>query len=94
MRDTTLTDTCCIHHQRPQALCAVRDALGQAYMSSLIWEYQFGDFFGGFGLHSRGDVGVGVERGGNVGVPEPLLNDFGVDAVEEGEGRPSVTEVM
>jgi len=47
-------------------------------MSSLIWEYEVGDFFGGFGLHPFGDMGVGVESGGNVGVTEPFLNNLGM----------------
>jgi hypothetical protein len=38
---------------------------------------------GGFGLHGREDVRVGVERDTDLGVAEPLLNDLGMDALRE-----------
>ena len=49
---------------------------------------------GGFGLHGREDVRVGVERDADLGVAEPLLNDLGMDALrEQSSASSSVADV-
>jgi hypothetical protein len=45
-------------------------------------------------LERRRDVAVGVERGRDLGVPEPLLHDLRVDAGGEQEARVGVAKVV
>lgn len=53
-----------------------------------------GDEVGGGGLHGQVDVAVGVEGDADVGVPETLLYDAGVDAGLEREGGVGVAQVV
>ena len=44
--------------------------------------------------HARDDVAVGVERDGDVGVSEELLDVLGMDIAEEGHGGAGVTGIV
>ena len=45
-------------------------------------------------LHARQDVGVDIEGGPDLRMPEPFANDLGVDALFQEQGRVGVPQAM